>query len=90
MSVKGDSSSVEIDFPMDETTEVFTEFECVQPASNRYSLSLIRPCMKALARADHTNMRINDDGMLSMQHVIPTRDGQFSNWVEFLLCAQDE
>lgn len=90
MSVKGDNTSVEVDFPSDQSSEVFTEFECRTLASNTYSLSMIRPCIKALAKAENTNLRMNEDGMLSMQHVIPTRDGIFTNWVEFLLCAQEQ
>jgi len=91
MSVKGDTNTVEIDFPSDRShSEVFTEFDCKEKITNTYSLSLIRPCVKALAKAEHTNLRMNEEGMLSMQHVIPTKDGALTNWVEFLLCAQED
>lgn len=91
LSVRGDSNTVVIDFPTDRAvSDVFTEFECQEPVKNSYSLALIRPCIKALAKAENTNLRMNEDGMLSMQHVIPTKDNLFTNWVEFLLCAQED
>jgi cell cycle checkpoint protein len=86
MSVEGDSSSCKVDFPSDKEAEVFTEFEAKSATSNTYPLSLIRPCAKALAKSDHTNLRINEGGMWSMQHVIPANDGTLTNWVEFLIC----
>lgn len=73
MQAKGAGSSVQIDFPSDNSTDVFTEFQCKHNSLRSYSLSLIRPCIKALAKADHTNLRINQQGMLSMQHVIPDK-----------------
>lgn len=89
MSVIGDCSSVQIDFPSDENaSDVFTEFECKFPITMTYPLNLTRPCTKALARADHTNLRINQSGMLSMQHVIAA--GNTTNWVEFLISAQED
>lgn len=61
MSVKGDTNTVEIDFPSDRShSEVFTEFDCKEPITNTYSLALIRPCVKALAKAEHTNLRMNE------------------------------
>jgi len=89
MSTKGNSSSCQIDFPMEKDADVFTEFDCKEESVHRYPLSLIRPCVKALAKSDHTNLRMNQEGMLSMQHVIPASDGH-TNWVEFLICAQEE
>lgn len=53
-------------------------------------MSLIRPCIKALSKAENSNLRMNEDGMLSMQHVIPTADGAHTSWVEFLICAKEE
>lgn len=95
MDARGDSSSCCVDFPVDEPgsagTDVFTEFESKGRSSNSYSLNLIRPCAKALAKADHTNVRVNKQGMLSMQHVIPSGDSADSNnWVEFLITALED
>ncbi len=89
MSVRGDSSSYQVDFPLDKDQDVFTAFECKEAVTHSYKLSLIHPCVRVLAKAEQTNMRINEDGMLSMQHVIPNETGN-SNWVEFLICCDDE
>jgi len=89
MSTKGSSSSCQVDFPMDKDADVFSEFECKEECVQRYALSLIRPCMKALMKSSATNLKMNREGMLSMQHMIPVDDGQ-SNWVEFLICGQED
>jgi hypothetical protein len=51
---------------------------------------MIRPCIKALQKADVTNIRVNSEGMLSMQHVIPSGTEGLTNWVEFRICSHEE
>eukprot|EP00808_Paulinella_micropora_P009199 g60195.t1 len=87
LSVEGDSSNCTVDFPSEE--QLFTQFEVKEDTSTTYSLNVIRPCMRALAKADHSNLRWNSTGMLSMQHSILTPDGNSASWVEFLMVAQD-
>ena len=51
---------------------------------------MIKPCIKALVKADVTNIRVNNEGMLSLQHVIPTGTEGLTNWVEFRICSHEE
>jgi len=89
MAVKGDSSRVQIDFPNDKNSEVFTEFECKSDISSSFSLTLIRPVIRALVKAESTNLRVNEQGMLSMQHLVGGMSG--NTWVEvgIYFCSQE-
>eukprot|EP00457_Paulinella_chromatophora_P009965 gb/GEZN01010049.1/.p1 GENE.gb/GEZN01010049.1/~~gb/GEZN01010049.1/.p1 ORF type:complete len:329 (-),score=48.03 gb/GEZN01010049.1/:217-1203(-) len=87
MSVEGDSSNCKVDFPNEE--QLFTQFEAKEETVTKYGLPIIRPCIRALAKAEHTSLKWNANGMLSMQHSIPTANAGGSSWVEFLLLAQD-
>jgi hypothetical protein len=91
MSVIGDSSKAEVDFPSNKgNTEIFTEFECKEPVTGTYSLAILRPCVKALGKSSQTNIRVNEMGMLSMQHVIPSVSvDDVVNWVEYIVVAQE-
>jgi cell cycle checkpoint protein len=84
MSVDGASCRCQVDFATEQATDVFTAFQCADPVTHRYSLELMKPCVKALLKSDHVNVRANRDGMMSMQHVINAHDGN-PHWVEFLL-----
>jgi len=64
-----------------------TEFECKEAITTIYPLSAIRLCIKALGKAEHTRLRINQEGMLSLQHVIQM--GETSNWVEFFILSKE-
>jgi hypothetical protein len=90
MAVKGSSSSVKIDFPDD--INAFVEFECKHRAqvSANYSLAMLRPCVRGLAKATQTNLRINPDGLLSLQLNIRNADSHTSNWVEFMVCPKQQ
>lgn len=89
LAAEGDASSARIDFVGD-PAGVFSEVTCAGGAvEHKYNLAVVRPCLRVLAKANCTNLRMNEAGVLSMQHVIPTDDG-FQQWVEFLLCAIDD
>ena len=49
-----------------------------------YPISHLTLSQKALDKAQQTALRLNEEGMLSMQHVIPAGEEGVSNWVEFL------
>lgn len=84
MSVKGDSSSVKVDFPNDSADPVFYEFECSEDIECSYPLACIRSCMK-VARAERTNLRMNTEGMLSVQHAFVINN--ISCWVEYIVSS---
>ena len=55
----------------------------------QYPAYLIQPTVTVLGLSDHTNVRVNEGGMLSMQHVVPTRMEGVNNWVEYVCAAMD-
>jgi cell cycle checkpoint protein len=57
LAVIADNSEVRVDFPTDKQSGVFTEFECSEPMTIKYLLALLRPCVKAMSRADTTSLR---------------------------------
>ena len=40
----------------------------------RYAMALLRPVFRALAKADQTNIKMNEMGVLQMQHSIVSVD----------------
>ena len=69
----------------------FTDFTLVRPSPLRlsYSLALITAALTVLGLSEHTNIRVNESGLLSLQNVIQTRMVDVSNWVE-LVCSANE
>ena len=55
----------------------------------QYPVYLIQPTVTVLGLSDHTNVRVNEGGMLSMQHVVPTRMADVNNWVEYVCAAME-
>jgi len=84
IQLQGDSTSCKVDFPTEMSVDVFSEFECTQEARFSYPISHLTLSQKALDKAQQTALRLNEEGMLSMQHVIPAGEEGVSNWVEFL------
>jgi cell cycle checkpoint protein len=94
MSAQGLLSEIYIEFPDCENNnfpqKMIGEFDCkIETGAQYYNWQLLKPAVKALSKADYTNMRLNDIGVLSLQHVIPAEDKQFTNWVEFLILPQE-
>lgn len=84
LSTSGPSGSCQIDYPK----EQFETFECEQTQSNNYKLSLIQPAVKALTVANKTQIRMNETGVLSFQHMIKN-DTKFT-FVDFFIAPEDE
>jgi len=53
-----------------------------------YDMKHLRPCIRALAKAEMSNVRINSVGLLSIQHVI-SGGGSASHWIEFFVAAKE-
>jgi hypothetical protein len=87
MSVKGDVSDIKVDFPPSKDTDVFLDFECKHTVTFQYPLSWIKASAKALTKASQSNVRVNEEGMLNMTHVLQSKEN--TNWVELKLSAQD-
>jgi len=72
LTTSGPSGSCQVDYPKD--SQVFERFECQQTQSNNYKLKLLQPWIKALQHAEKTLLRMNQDGVLNLQHMIKTED----------------
>ena len=75
-------------------TPGFTDFTYIQqpqppPLRLTYPLRLITAALTVLALSEHTNVRCNEMGLLSLQNVINTQMVDVANWVE-LVCAAKE
>ena len=84
---------VEIEFPdpgeSKDVPDLFSQFQCQHSCSYNYSMSLVKPCGRAITHAHTSKIRINESGLLSIQHSIPVRgkQQQLVNWVEFLVLS---
>ncbi|KAI8804232.1 Rad1/Rec1/Rad17 [Cladochytrium replicatum] len=73
---------LQIDYPKD--TDVFESFRCDGTHKMRYYFSFFAHSFKALQFSTKTSLRANENGLLSLQYMIPTGDSTVS-FVEFLL-----
>ena len=76
-------------------TPGFTDFTFVQqspspPLRLSYPLALITAALTILGLSEHTNVRVNESGLLSLQNVVSTRMADVSNWVELVCAAKEE
>jgi hypothetical protein len=85
MSAEGDSGSCFIDFGSDS----FSLFQCTNPLLFTYKLSLLERASKPLAEAEKTFMRINGDGILSLQNLIKQPQGE-KTYVDFFVLACED
>ncbi|XP_064392119.1 LOW QUALITY PROTEIN: cell cycle checkpoint protein RAD1-like [Halichondria panicea] len=82
----GYAGTTQIDHPKD--SEMVEVFECQKSTVNRYKLSLLRSCTKALSHASKISLRVDHRGFLSLQCMIIPENKQVC-FVEFL-CVPDE
>jgi cell cycle checkpoint protein len=87
LSTHGTGTSCEVDYPKD--SEVFEVFQCSETQQFMYKMKFLQMSVKALAVAKKTQIRINQQGLLSLQHMITTDDGQTS-FVDFFFVPMDE
>lgn len=84
---QGTGTVCQVDYPQD--CEVFESFECLHAIKKDFKMKLLQPCLKALSLATRTQVRMNELGLLSLQHMIPTQDGQFA-FVDFFIVSMDD
>ncbi len=79
--------TVSVEFPPNPDNEIYAGEMMLKASSVRFKYSIlhVRSCIRGLVKADLTNLRINREGMISMQHIIPSGDGKISNWVDFMI-----
>ena len=89
LSVYGDSSNASINFPSNQS-DLFIEFQAEHHIKGIYDLNVIKPIMKAFAKSERTNIRINEEGMMSMQHIFyASSQSDITSWVEYFLVSKN-
>jgi len=86
LTTSGPSGSCQVDYPKD--SEVFEAFECDVLSSNTYKLSNLHPAVKALSLSAKTQLRVNELGVLSLQHLIKNEDKNMS-FVDFFIKPEE-
>jgi len=86
IKARGTGTTCLVDYPRD--CEIFEVFECEQPIKRDYRMKFLQPSLKALTIAKKTKIRINDVGLLSLQHMLPTEDGKFA-FVDFFIIPKE-
>jgi len=87
LKAQGSGTLCQVDYPSD--CEVFETFECMKASANEYKMKLLQPCLSALKLAKKTQIRINEQGLLSLQHMIATEDSQHYVFVDFFICSME-
>lgn len=81
--------SVEMDYPNDR--EVLEFFECGGPVKFNYSFDVIQRAVRALSVSVKVSIRIDGDGVMSLQFLMPTESsGERKTWMEFRFLARDD
>jgi len=81
-----------MDYPNDK--EVLEIFECLQPVSVSYRFAYIAHSVRALQTSTKTSLRIEAEGLLSLQFLVPVPKarggGTSDSFIEFRCVALDE
>lgn len=83
----GTVGTIDIEFPR--RSDAFISFHCEHEQCFSYSLPLLQHALRALSCAKETFLRINEPGMLTLQHMIVSSLGQRS-FVDFVIYPLDE
>ena len=78
----GECGSAQVEFPAE--SEVFFRFDCAQEQSAAYSMNMILKIKFALQISDQVQIRMNHQGLLSLQCSTKANDGQ-SCFVDFII-----
>eukprot|EP00339_Tiarina_fusa_P028424 CAMPEP_0117078146 /NCGR_PEP_ID=MMETSP0472-20121206/55106_1 /TAXON_ID=693140 ORGANISM="Tiarina fusus, Strain LIS" /NCGR_SAMPLE_ID=MMETSP0472 /ASSEMBLY_ACC=CAM_ASM_000603 /LENGTH=130 /DNA_ID=CAMNT_0004804783 /DNA_START=277 /DNA_END=669 /DNA_ORIENTATION=- len=89
LQTSGNLGSCQVDYPK-HSEEVFESFECSQTQSNFYKLSVLQPTVKALAIAAKTQVRMNQRGVLSMQHMVTDSKQASTCFIDFFILPSEE
>ncbi|KAF9654082.1 Rad1-domain-containing protein [Thelephora ganbajun] len=87
----GPFGSCEMDYPNDR--EVLENFECEEPVTLSYKLSHISRAIRALQNSTKTSLRIDNEGFLCLQLLMPSpgpRGGNSEAFTEFRCLPLDE
>jgi hypothetical protein len=85
LSAEGEHGVYFVDFKRSS----FDLFEVKSPVLFAYKLSLMERALKPLADSEKTFIRVNGDGILSLQHLIRQAEGQ-KTYVDFYVLANED
>ena len=85
LSTEGTNVTCSIEYPFG--ASVFEEFICNQPQSFRYKLALLDPVVNSLPVSGKSKLRINQVGLLFIQHMIKCDDK--NAFVDFFIVPED-
>ncbi|KAG9318174.1 Rad1/Rec1/Rad17 [Chiua virens] len=92
IKASGDFGSTEMDYPNDR--EVLESFECSRPVSVSYRFAHIAHTIRALQSSTKTSLRIEAEGLLSLQFLVPVPKarggGTSDSFIEFRCMALDD
>ncbi|KAF7305213.1 hypothetical protein MKEN_01236500 [Mycena kentingensis (nom. inval.)] len=91
IQASGTFGSTEMEYPNDR--EVLESFECTQPVRFSYRVGHITRTLRALQSSTKTSLRIDDEGLLSMQFLMPRPnkvDGGQDGFIEFRCLPLDD
>lgn len=77
----------ETEIKFDKDSDVIDSFDTVQNVSVSYNFSLFKYCVKALSTSKKTCIRINHDGILSLQFMIPLSNESRFTFIEFAVIS---
>ncbi len=76
--------------PSPTNAQAFVHFDCAAPRSWSYSLPALNHGMKALSVAKETYLRINEEGIMCVQHQVENTVSGQSTFIDFLCLAEEE
>lgn len=95
MQVEEETSSSEISFPRESSSEIYSTFDCSKTLKFAYKLSAFRACVRALGRSDKVNLRMNSVGILQLQAVISGQAKEnaaeeiIQSWIDFMIRPEE-
>jgi len=84
LATSGTGATCCVDYLKD--SEALLEFSCEGTHTFHYKIKYVQPCLKALAVAKRTRIRIDTRGLLSLEYIIGVDETVF-NFVEFNILA---
>jgi cell cycle checkpoint protein len=86
ISAVGNAGRCDIEFPYG--SESFSSFNCEVPKRSKYQLSLLQHALRALGDSHQTYVRMNEKGMLCLQHKLHHGQNGMS-FVEFVVLPEE-
>ncbi|KAF8638844.1 hypothetical protein AX17_001902 [Amanita inopinata Kibby_2008] len=91
IQAEGAFGSIQMDYPNDK--DVLETFECMGSLEFSYRFNYIARTLRALQSSTKTSLRIDEDGLLSLQFLMPSsrmREDDSPGFIEFKCLALDE